>query len=171
MELCGADFGHKEVPSFACAKGRRTQEDEPVLCANTSATDLGWGPLQPGSGVAVDWVTCPSYSSAIKAERRLRALRRCLREADWPVGRAELPRSRSLPVVSPRGSLGRRSCAVREPEDHKRFIARLPGCAGQAADAVSAHTQVKMKDAPSFFQKFKVRMSRYLDTSTKRQMA
>ena len=27
-------------------------------------------------------------------------------------------------------------------------IARLPGCAGQAADAVSAHTQVRMKDAP-----------------------
>ena len=25
---------------------------------------------------------------------------------------------------------------------------RLPGCAGQAADAVSAHTQVKMEDAP-----------------------
>ena len=27
------------------------------------------------------------------------------------------------------------------------IISRLPGCAGQAADAVSAHTQVKMKDA------------------------
>ena len=27
-------------------------------------------------------------------------------------------------------------------------IARLPGCAGQAADAVSAYTQVKMDDAP-----------------------
>ena len=26
--------------------------------------------------------------------------------------------------------------------------ARLPGCAGQAADAVSAYTQVKMEDAP-----------------------
>ena len=26
---------------------------------------------------------------------------------------------------------------------------RLPGCAGQAADAISAYTQVKMKDAPS----------------------
>ena len=30
------------------------------------------------------------------------------------------------------------------------FISRLPGCAGQAADAVSAHTQVKMEDAPMF---------------------
>ena len=28
-------------------------------------------------------------------------------------------------------------------------IARLPGCAGQAADAVSADTQVRMEDAPS----------------------
>ena len=27
--------------------------------------------------------------------------------------------------------------------------ARLPGCAGQAADAESAYTQVKMEDAPS----------------------
>ena len=27
-------------------------------------------------------------------------------------------------------------------------IARLPGCHGQAADAVSANTQVKLKDAP-----------------------
>ena len=28
-------------------------------------------------------------------------------------------------------------------------ISRLPGCAGQAAHAVSAETQVKMEDAPS----------------------
>ena len=26
-------------------------------------------------------------------------------------------------------------------------VSRLPGCAGQAADAVSAYTQVKMRDA------------------------
>ena len=31
-------------------------------------------------------------------------------------------------------------------------IARLPGCAGPAADAVSAHTQVKMEDAPSLLK-------------------
>ena len=29
-------------------------------------------------------------------------------------------------------------------------ISRLPGCAGQAADAISAYTQVKMEDAPNF---------------------
>ena len=29
------------------------------------------------------------------------------------------------------------------------IISRLPGCAGQAADAVSADTQVKMEDAPT----------------------
>ena len=44
---------------------------------------------------------------------------------------------------------------------------RLPGCAGQAADAVSAYTQVKMEDAPSLLKNSKVRMSRYLDTSPK----
>ena len=28
-------------------------------------------------------------------------------------------------------------------------VSRPPGCAGQAADAISAYTQVKMEDAPS----------------------
>ena len=50
-------------------------------------------------------------------------------------------------------------------------MSRLPGCAGQAADAVSAYTQVKMEGAPSFVKNSEVRMSRYLDTSTKAQMA
>ena len=49
-------------------------------------------------------------------------------------------------------------------------IARLPGCAGQAADAVSAYTQVKMEDAPSLL-KIPVRMSKYLETFTKTQTA
>ena len=31
-------------------------------------------------------------------------------------------------------------------------ISRLPGCAGQAADAVSACTQVKMEDAPTLLK-------------------
>ena len=33
------------------------------------------------------------------------------------------------------------------------IISRLPGYAGQAADAVSAHTQVKMEDAPTLLKK------------------
>ena len=33
-------------------------------------------------------------------------------------------------------------------KDGSGVIARLPDCDGQAADAVSAYTQVKMKDAP-----------------------
>ena len=32
------------------------------------------------------------------------------------------------------------------------IISRLPGCAGHAADAVSAYTQVKMEDAPTFLK-------------------
>ena len=32
------------------------------------------------------------------------------------------------------------------------IISRLPSCAGQAADAVSAYTQVKMDDAPALLQ-------------------
>ena len=45
-------------------------------------------------------------------------------------------------------------------------IARLPGCAGQAPDAISAYTQVKM----DVIENSEVRVSRYLDTSTKTQM-
>ena len=50
-------------------------------------------------------------------------------------------------------------------------IPRLPDCAGQVADAVSACAQVRMEDAPKLLKNSKVRMSRYLDTSTKAQMA
>ena len=32
------------------------------------------------------------------------------------------------------------------------IISRLPGCAGQAADAISAYTQFKMEDAPTLFK-------------------
>ena len=32
------------------------------------------------------------------------------------------------------------------------IISRLPGCAGQAADAVSSYTQVKMEDAPKLLK-------------------
>ena len=32
------------------------------------------------------------------------------------------------------------------------IISRLPGCAGQAADAVSAYTQIKMEDAPKLLK-------------------
>ena len=32
------------------------------------------------------------------------------------------------------------------------IISRLPGCGGQAADAVSAYTQVKMEDAPKLLE-------------------
>ena len=49
------------------------------------------------------------------------------------------------------------------------IISRLPGCSGQAADAVSAYRS-KWKTHQRYFQ-FKVRMSRYLDTSTEAQMS
>ena len=32
------------------------------------------------------------------------------------------------------------------------IISRLPGCDGQAADAVSAYTQVRMEDAPTLLK-------------------
>ena len=51
------------------------------------------------------------------------------------------------------------------------IISRLPGCAGQAADAVSAKTQVKMEDAPKLFKNSQIGVSRNLDSSTTTQMA
>ena len=51
------------------------------------------------------------------------------------------------------------------------LISRLPGCAGQAADAVSAYTPVKMEDASKLLQKFQIGMSRHLDRNTMTQMA
>ena len=51
------------------------------------------------------------------------------------------------------------------------IISRLPGCAGQAADAVSAHSQVKMEDAPSkTIENSKIGMSRCSDSSSEPQM-
>ena len=51
------------------------------------------------------------------------------------------------------------------------ITSRLPGCAGQAADAVSAYTQVKMEDAPKLLKNSKIGVSRHLDSSTTTQMA
>ena len=51
------------------------------------------------------------------------------------------------------------------------IISRLPACAGQAADTVSAYTQVKMEDAPKLLKNSKIGMSRHLDSSTTTQMA
>ena len=51
------------------------------------------------------------------------------------------------------------------------LIAKIPGCARQAADAVSSYTHAKMEHAPSLLKNSKVRLFRYLDTSTETQMA
>ena len=51
------------------------------------------------------------------------------------------------------------------------IISRLPGCDGQAADAVSAYTQVKMEDAHKLLKIPQIGVSRHLDSSTTTQMA
>ena len=50
--------------------------------------------------------------------------------------------SRSYAVFTEQGSSASPMTAARVMD----IISRLPGCAGQAADAVSAYTQVKMED-------------------------
>ena len=51
------------------------------------------------------------------------------------------------------------------------IISRLPGCDGQAADAVPAYSQVKMEDSHKFLKNFQIGVSRHLDLSTTTQMA
>ena len=51
------------------------------------------------------------------------------------------------------------------------IISRLPGCDGQAADAVSAFSQVKMEDVDKLLKIHKIGVSRHLDSSTTTQMA
>ena len=50
-------------------------------------------------------------------------------------------------------------------------ISRLPGCAGEAADAVSAYTQAKNGKCSKIIEYSKIGMSRHLDSSTTTQMA
>ena len=50
-------------------------------------------------------------------------------------------------------------------------ISRLPGCDGQAADAVSVYTQVKMEDAHKLLKIPKIGVSRHMDSSTTTQVA
>ena len=56
--------------------------------------------------------------------------------------------SGSYAVFTEQGSSSSQMTAARVMD----IISRLPGCDGQAADAVTAHTQVKMEDAPKLFK-------------------
>ena len=73
--------------------------------------------------------------------------------------------SGSYAVLTEQGSSAMTAATV------MNIISRLPGCAGQAADAVSAYTQVKMEDAHKFMENSKIGMSRHSDSSTTTQMA
>ena len=56
--------------------------------------------------------------------------------------------SGSYAVFTEKGSSASQMTAVKVMD----IISRLPGCAGQAADALSAHTQVKKEDAPNILK-------------------
>ena len=74
--------------------------------------------------------------------------------------------SGSYAVLTEQGSSASQMTAAKVMD----IISRLPGCAGQAADAVSAYTQVKMKDA-HIVQNSQLGVSRHLDSSTTTHMA
>ena len=56
--------------------------------------------------------------------------------------------SESFAVFTEQGSSASQMTAAKEMD----MFSRLPRCAGQAADAVSAYTQVKVEDAPSLLK-------------------
>ena len=56
--------------------------------------------------------------------------------------------SGSYAVFAEQGS----SASLMTAAKNMDIISRLPGCAGQAADAVSAYTQMKMEDAPKLLK-------------------
>ena len=51
------------------------------------------------------------------------------------------------------------------------IISRLPGCSGQAADAVTAYTQVKNGRCSQIIENSQIGVSGHMDTSTTTQMA
>ena len=75
--------------------------------------------------------------------------------------------SGSYAVFTEQGSSASQMTAAKTMD----IISRLPGCAGQAADAVSAKAQVKMEDAPKITENSQIGVSRHLDSSTTTQMA
>ena len=75
--------------------------------------------------------------------------------------------SGSYAVFTEQGSSASQMTAVKVMD----IMSRLPGCAGQAADAVSAYTQVKNGRCSKIVENSKVSLSRHLDSSTTAQMA
>ena len=70
--------------------------------------------------------------------------------------------SGSLAVFTEQGSSASQMTAAKVMD----IKSRLPGCAGQAADAVSAYTHVKMEDAPGLLKLPKSECPDILETST-----
>ena len=75
--------------------------------------------------------------------------------------------SGSYAVFSEQGSSASQMTAAKVMD----IISRLPGCAGQAADAVSAFSQVKMEKCSKIIENSQIGMSRHLDSSTTTQVA
>ena len=75
--------------------------------------------------------------------------------------------SGSYAVFTEQGSSASQMTAAKVTD----IISRLPGCNGQAADAIYAYTPCQNERCTDFTENSKVRMSRYLDTSTQAQTA
>ena len=75
--------------------------------------------------------------------------------------------SGSYAVFTEQGSSASQKTAAKVMD----IISRLPGCSGQAAEAVSAYTRVKMEDAHENIENSQIGMSRHLDSSTTSQRA
>ena len=74
--------------------------------------------------------------------------------------------SGSYAVFTEQGSSGSQMTAAKIMD----IISRFPGCNGQAADAVSAYTQVKNRRCSKITENSQIGMFRHLDSSTTTQM-
>ena len=70
-------------------------------------------------------------------------------------------------VFTEKGSSASQMTAAKEMD----VISKLPGCDGQAADALSAYTRVRIGGRSQIAQNSKVRMSRRVNTSSTTHMA
>ena len=75
--------------------------------------------------------------------------------------------SGSYAVFTEQGSPASRMTAAKIMD----IISRLPGCDGQAADAVSPYTLSENGRCSPIIENFKIGVSRHLDSSTTTQMA
>ena len=153
-----------ESPQFCAQENSCASSNESTRCKGSSGEIMwkNWKRYRHGSWRKSETITRWSMKQGMRAGKvilrhwwifvisRIRSWRRNFKNTE---GRAVLrgdivkDDSGSYAVFTEQGSSASQMTAAKIMD----IISRLPGCDGQAADAVSAYTQVKMEDAPTFW--------------------